>query len=66
MHHVRKIKGLKPKARGDKMDFFTMQMASINRKQVSLCRIHYKALHRNTLFFLEQQQFKAGLDRLRE
>lgn len=63
MHHVRKIKDLKSKALGGKMDFFTKQMASINRKQVPSCRIHYKALHRNSLLSLERQQFKAGIKR---
>lgn len=64
MHHVRKIKDLKAKARGGKMDFFTFQMASINRKQVPLCRTHHKALHANRLSSLERQQFKAGIERL--
>ena len=65
MHHVRKVKDLKAKASSGKMDFFTMQMASINRKQVPLCRTHHKALHRNKLSPLERQQFKAGLERLK-
>jgi group II intron reverse transcriptase/maturase len=63
MHHVRKIKDLKFKARGGKMDFFTMQMASINRKQIPICRTHHKALHKNKLFSLERQQFKVGIER---
>lgn len=63
MHHVRKIKDLKAKARGGKMDFFTLQMASINRKQIPLCRTHHKALHNNKLSPIERQQFKNGLDR---
>jgi len=65
MHHVRKIKDLKFKARGGKMDFFTMQMASINRKQIPLCRTHHKALHKNKLSSLERQQLKVGLERLK-
>lgn len=65
MHHVRKVKDLKAKAAGGKMDFFTMQMASINRKQVPLCRTHHAALHQNELSPLERQQFKAGLERLK-
>ena len=65
MHHVRKVKDLKAKAAGGKMDFFTMQMASINRKQVPLCRTHHAALHQNKLSPLERQQFKAGLERLK-
>lgn len=65
MHHVRKVKDLKFKAAGGKLDFFTMQMASINRKQVSLCRTHHAALHQNKLSPLERQQFKTGLERLK-
>lgn len=64
-HHVRKVKDLKVKAAGGKMGFLTMQMASINRKQVPLCRPHRVALHQNKLSLLEQQQFKAGLERLK-
>ena len=60
MHHVRKVKDLKAKATGGKLDFFTLQMASINCKQVPLCRTHHVALHRNKLFPLERQQFKIN------
>lgn len=49
MHHVRKIKDLKMKMVHKKMDWFTAQMASINRKQIPLCSQHHKALHRNKL-----------------
>ena len=52
MHHVRKVRDLKSKAKGKKMDFFTMQMAAINRKQVPLCSRHHKALHNKTPFQL--------------
>ena len=36
MHHVRKIRDLKNPS--SKLDFFTRQMAAINRKQVPLYR----------------------------
>lgn len=65
MHHVRKIKDLKGKVRNNKMDFFTMQMASINRKQVPLCAFHHKALHNNTLSDAERQLFKDNLKLLK-
>jgi group II intron reverse transcriptase/maturase len=65
IHHVRKIKNLKFNARKDKIDFFSMQMASITRKQVPFCRTHHKALRKNSLSSLERQQLKAGLDRLK-
>ena len=46
MHHVRKIKDLrKPNS---KLDFYTRQMAAINRKQVPLCSLHHIGLHKNT------------------
>jgi group II intron reverse transcriptase/maturase len=65
MHHVRKIKDLKGKARKNKMDFFTMQMAAINRKQVPLCSSHHKAFHNNTLSDTERQLFKENLKSLK-
>lgn len=61
MHHVRKIKDLKSKAMGKKMDFFTAQMASINRKQIPLCTTHHQALHNNNLSPQERQLFRDGL-----
>lgn len=46
MHHVRQIKDMKnPK---NKLDFYTRQMAAINRKQVPLCKEHHIGLHNNT------------------
>lgn len=55
MHHVRKIRDLKMKMANKKMDWFTTQMASINRKQVPLCSEHHKALHRNKLSLDERR-----------
>jgi len=46
MHHVRKIRDLKD--RNTKLDFYTRQMAAINRKQVPLCRTHHIELHNDT------------------
>jgi hypothetical protein len=40
MHHVRKIRDMK--AKDNKLDFFTRQMAAINRKQITLCRAQRK------------------------
>lgn len=46
MHHVRRIRDIKkPNA---KLDFFTRQMAAINRKQIPLCKEHHTRLHNNT------------------
>ena len=61
MHNVRKVKAREGKI----WIFFTLQMASTNRKQVPLCQTHHKALHRNNLSSLERQQFKAGIERLK-
>lgn len=46
MHHVRKIKDLRKPS--SKLDFFSRQMAAINRKQIPLCRDHHARLHSNT------------------
>jgi hypothetical protein len=42
MHHVKKIRDLRQNL---KLDWFTMQMAAINRKQVPLCKAHHMGLH---------------------
>jgi len=65
MHHVRKVKDLKNKAKKQRMDFFTMQMAAINRKQVPLCKEHHKSLHNNTLTDAERVLFKNNLKLLK-
>lgn len=57
MHHVRQIKDLKKRSH---LDWFTMQMAAINRKQVPLCEIHHIKLHRNQLSENERDSFKIG------
>lgn len=57
MHHVRKIKELKSRKH---LDWFTMQMAAIQRKQVPLCANHHSALHANKLTPLERELFSAG------
>ena len=65
MHHVRKIRDLKSKARVFKMDFFTMQVAAVNRKQIPLCKFHHTALHRNSLYPLEREQLKTEIKQLK-
>jgi hypothetical protein len=47
------------------MDFFTMQMAAINRKQIPLCSTHHKALHNNTLSISERELFKSNIKLLK-
>lgn len=55
MHHVRKIRDLKN--RNSKLDFFTRQMAAINRKQIPLCRTHHGGLHNGSWTSEERQIF---------
>lgn len=66
MHHVRKIRDLKSKLRNKKIDFFTFQMAAINRKQVPLCAKHHKALHNNTLSHDERELFVLNIQLLKD
>ena len=61
MHHARKIEDLKLKARGKVLDFYTMQMAAINRKQVPLCWTHHNKLHNNNLSDEEPKLFTENL-----
>lgn len=44
MHHVRKLRDLKTRKH---LDWFTLQMSRINRKQIPLCKPHHIALHQN-------------------
>jgi len=61
MHHVRQIRDLK---RSLKLDWFTAQMAAINRKQVPLCREHHMALHYNRLTAEERRLYQIGLENM--
>lgn len=61
MHHVKKIKGLRDKK--SKLDFFTRQMAAINRKQIPLCRDHHTRLHNNTWTEEEKHIFSEKTSR---
>ena len=54
MHHVRRVKDIRnPNA---KLDFFTRQMAAINRKQIPLCKEHHMRLHTNSWTEAEKSQ----------
>ena len=65
MHHVRKVKDLKNKVKRKELDFFTTQMAAINRKQVPLCSAHHLALHNNTLSTHERELFLSNVKSLK-
>jgi group II intron reverse transcriptase/maturase len=58
MHHVKSIKELKSRKH---LDWFTMQMAAINRKQVPLCKEHHKKLHGGKLSPAERDAFREEL-----
>lgn len=45
------------KSPNQKLDFYTRQMAAINRKQISLCRFHHQGLHKNTWTDQEKATF---------
>lgn len=66
MHHIRKVRDLKSKLRKKNTDFFSLQMAAINRKQVPLCAEHHKALHNNTLSHDERELFKENIQLLKK
>ena len=59
MHHVRQLRSLRARLH---LDWFTMQMAAINGKQVPLCADHHKRLHHNslTLPYRERDLFAKG------
>ena len=61
LHHVRQIRGLRKNL---KLDFFTKQMAAINRKQVPLCRAHHVDLHRGALCERDRELFALGCKEL--
>lgn len=56
MHHVKHLRGLKAR----ELDWLTMQIAAINRKQVPLCREHHVKLHKQALDPSELTRFKEG------
>jgi hypothetical protein len=45
-------------------DFFSAQMAAINSKQVPLCKLHHKELHRGTLSLRDKEIFRIGCKEL--
>lgn len=65
MYHVRQIKDFKEKANKKLLDFFTIQMAAINRKKVLLCTHHHKALHNNSLSLAECKLFEKGIKKIK-
>jgi hypothetical protein len=60
IHHVRGIRDLKNSL---KLDWFTIQIATINRKQVPLCREHHLDLHHNKMNETERIAYKDGVDK---
>jgi hypothetical protein len=61
MHHVRKIKELRNK--NNKLDFYTRQMAAINRKQIPLCSDHHSRLHNDSWTMEERNKYLEATKR---
>lgn len=61
MHHIRSIAGIRTRLCSNKADFFSLQMAGINRKQVPLCREHHLKLHNKTLSPEETLLFQKNM-----
>jgi group II intron reverse transcriptase/maturase len=61
MHHVRQIRDLKSKYSRKSIDFWTLQMASINRKQIPLCKDHHSRLHKGTLTLEEARVLRDNI-----
>jgi hypothetical protein len=60
-HHVRKLRELRNRLH---LDWFTMQMAAINIKQVPLCALHHQRLHNNSMSASERELFRKGCQEL--
>jgi hypothetical protein len=56
MHHLRQIKDLKSKYRQGNIDFWKLQLAGINRKQIPLCKAHHVSLHKGILSDEEKEK----------
>lgn len=63
MHHIRRVKSLRDKYSQKKLDFFHMQMAAINRKQIPLCKDHHTKLHQGKLSEAEIGAFREGIEK---
>lgn len=61
MHHLKRIRELRKRAH---KNWFIMQMAAINRKQVPLCANHHHRLHNNSLSDFERKRFSIGCKEL--
>lgn len=61
MHHVKKIKGLISCYTDKKIDYWTLQMVAINRKQISLCKKYHIALHRGSLLPSEVEKLRESI-----
>jgi group II intron reverse transcriptase/maturase len=61
MHHVRRIRDLQQKYAKGKIDFWTKQLAAINRKQIPLCKDHHMQLHHGKLSDGDREKLKVGI-----
>ena len=58
---MRKIRELNQRKH---LDWFTKQMAAINRKQVPLCSLHHQKLHAGTFSRAERESYSEGIKRV--
>nr|QWK44348.1 hypothetical protein [Ecklonia arborea] len=66
MHHVRKLKDMKIRYQEGSIDFWTLQMAAINRKQIPLCKAHHLALHNGSLTPFEKEKLKEAISKFKD
>lgn len=59
--HVKKIKDLVSFDKDKKINYRTLQMAAIYRKQIPLCKAHHIALHRGSLFPSEAEKLRESI-----
>ncbi|MBE0439298.1 MAG: hypothetical protein IBX57_05895 [Gammaproteobacteria bacterium] len=66
MHHVKRVKNLKTRYRKRKIDYWTLQMAVINRKQIPLCTAHHIALHQGQLLPKEVEKLNKSIKKFKK
>jgi len=61
MHHLKHVRDLRSKYSDKRIDFFTLQMRAINRKQLPLCKAHHNAVHNSSLTLDEKKSFLKAI-----
>ena len=60
-HNVRQIKDLKARYKRQEIDYWTLQMSAVNRKQIPLCKAHHLAVHKGTLTSMERERLRVSI-----